>query len=136
MPGRKEQRGAAIAETREVLKNSELASFIFFRGEIICLFIFAFVFRETRSEERPKRPERRGSRGSLTGRANVANPKKPAKRKTIREAKNSFSLKIINNETKIRRKGIIVLIVVNREGRNRMKIGVIMRIIGIAIREP
>ncbi len=84
----------------------------------------------------PKRPVRSGRRGSFNGRFNTAKPRKPARRKIASAREKSCSLKIMNNEMKIKIKGIRAFIVLNNDGRKRRKRGVTKRIIGIAVREP
>lgn len=102
MPGRNEQRGAAIAEARVVEDSSFFVRRIFLSGRIFCFPIFVFDLIEIMRPERPKSPERRGMRGSFTGRLKVTNPRKPARMKIIREIVQLFSLRVINKEMKIK----------------------------------
>ncbi len=95
MPGRNEQRGAAIAAEREVFRNCFFWSFIFLNGRIFCFVSFAEeVFNERIRAEEPKSPVRRGRSGSLIGRLNVRIPKIPARRKIVIEERKFSSLKI------------------------------------------
>ena len=59
-------------------------------------------FSEIISVEVPKSPVRRGKRGCSIGRFSVANPRNPARRKTSRVFRISFSFRIRKSEMKIR----------------------------------
>ena len=84
----------------------------------------------------PKIPESKGRRGSFTGRFRARYPRIPARRNTIRDCKNSSSLRTKYREAKIRINGIIEIIVCCIFGSIKMNIGTNIIIIGRAIREP
>ena|SRR3989338_4373944 len=95
MPGRKEQRGAAIAADMLDFINCFFVNTIFFNFGINCFVNFSEeVFRETIRVEEPNKPVNRGRSGSLIGSWNVASPRKPARRKIIKEEMKLSSLKI------------------------------------------
>lgn len=102
MPGRKEQRGAAIRAAKDVLKKSFLESLISFRGIIFCFGIFVSCWTEIIKFERPNKPVSRGINGCLTGRLNVKIPRSPARRKIRRERRKFSSLRIKYKEAKIK----------------------------------
>ena len=56
---------------------------------------------ETIRPEAPKSPVNNGRRGSLIGKFKVKNPRKPAKRKIVKDRRNSFSENIRYREIKI-----------------------------------
>jgi len=95
MPGRKEQRGAEIADARELFRNCFFVNFIFFIGEIFCFGnLEEDEDRLIINVDEPKRPVSKGRRGSLTGRLNVIRPRKPARVKITKEDRGDFSLNI------------------------------------------
>ena len=95
MPGRKEQRGAAIAADNEDLRNCFFVNSICFNFGINCFVNFLEeVFSETIRVEEPNRPVKSGRSGSLIGSWNVASPRKPARRKIIKEERKLSSLKM------------------------------------------
>ncbi len=110
MPGRKEQRGAAIEAAKEDFSKLLKGSFIFLRGVICCGGREILFLKLTIREETPKRPVRRGRRGSLIGRLNVIKPRKPESANTIIEERISFSRKIRKRETHIKINGMRIFI--------------------------
>lgn len=95
MPGRKEQRGAAIDAAREELMNCFFVNVICLSFGINCFVNFLEeVFSETIRVEEPNNPVKRGRSGSLIGSWNVASPRKPASRKIVNEERRLSSLKI------------------------------------------
>jgi hypothetical protein len=83
MPGRKEQRGEAIADAEIDLMNEENFIFILLILVILCSGIPSFFDKEVNSEEIPNKPVKSGRRGSFSGRFNVANPKIPERAKIM-----------------------------------------------------
>lgn len=136
MPGRNEESGAANIAARVARRVSFFESIIFFRGCIFWLGIVVLFLIEMPNAESPKRPVSKGNSGSFTGRLKVRIPKNPDSEKTVKEIRNSSSLKIRKNEMNISKYGIKVCIKSRSDGRNFMKIGVKMRIVGSAIKEP
>jgi len=94
IPGRNEQNGAASIAARDDFRKDFFFSFISFKGLIVCGGIVNLLFREIIRAEVPNKPVRSGRRGSLTGRLKVSRPKNPANVNTVREIRNSSSLKI------------------------------------------
>src|SRR3989338_3319863 len=117
MPGRNEQSGEAMDEAIIDEKNSFFVGSKDFIPGISCSPIFDLDSRVIKRAERPKSPLNKGIKGSLIVRAKAANPRKPERIKTTLAEKISSSLKIIYNETKIRRNGIIVFINEYTDGR-------------------
>ena len=94
MPGRKEQRGAEREAAKEDFKICFLGRVICFSGGVSCFGnLLAGSLRLTNRAEEPNKPVRRGRRGAFTGRLKVIKPRKPARKKTERGIRNSFSLK-------------------------------------------
>ncbi len=94
IPGRKEDNGAVKDAAKEVFTNSFFGIFIednFCRDCFGILFLF---LRDIMIADEPNSPVRRGRSGSLTGRFRVRKPRKPASVKTVRDIRNSSSLKI------------------------------------------
>src|SRR3989338_7110898 len=116
MPGRKEQRGAAIDAAENVLISSFRERYIFLMGTIVCFFIFSLFFDATSNEEIPNRPVRRGIRGSFTGRLKVSRPRRPAKLKIRKEMTGRSSRRMRQHEINMRMNGRAVCIKGQRAG--------------------
>src|SRR3989338_5519621 len=107
-PGKNEHKGAAKQAVNMFLQILFLSSLILLIFLIFCLGIITLDFKLTIIPEIPNNPVSKGSRGSLTGKSKVKSPKNPAIRKTTKEIKNSSSLKIRYEETKIKTNGIMI----------------------------
>ena len=116
-PGRNEAKGAVREVDIIDFRILDFSSLIFFRGVIICGGILVLFFIEIIRAESPNSPVNKGSRGCFTGRLKVRIPKSPASVNTVKDIKNSSSLKIRKRDAKIKMYGMAGFVISSIGGR-------------------
>ena len=85
--GRNEHKGAEIIEARVIFPISFLSIFMSFSFIVFCFGIFFSRNMLVIKEDAPNKPESNGRRGWFMLKFKVAVPKKPARKKIIKEAR-------------------------------------------------